>query len=752
MLNSTVLSLLLAGSVHVDVMTPEKRPLRDRTAILKLEARRVTTVHSQDDARAIPVVQGQADTSLPAGEWMFTVASPRYWSKGVKIVVGDAPSSIALTVWPGGTIRGRFASGSETPIPTAVTISFKPPGEREPSPAGTSECPVNKGQWQCSAPATALDVQVRIGDSIPGYFWDVTVPVGGIADLEAFRLRHGTSIIGWVRHSDGTAASGIPVTVSALPAEQRLPDSPADAPPEQAAAARTNARGFFQVFDAEPGERRIVAAAGGLLDAGVTTRIRPNTENLVAVPLILKQAVTLTIRITPPLDSNSEPWGFNLYRSDPVQVLQKNREVPETGELRDITVPRGRYRMEVTSRENRAVWYRETVEVESSRPIDIKLPVMLVEGTVTLGGKPIAAQVVFGGSYDHLKIQFESDSEGHFQGAIRGDHAPEWEVDVASETPFVRRTLRNVKITPPADGSVARVDLTLPATVLFGVVRWEEGEPKPRGIVVTAYGLNSETSDGVQTRTGDGTFRFEGLPAGEYRVSAEARGATGLLNSDERSTVIGDEIGGSVDLLLRRGRQFVGRLATSDGDPIPDGSVVVMPADNPLAGGQTSRSDVDGMFSQTLQPGTKAVHMSVSALGYAFRMMIAPLSDGSDPVAVVLSREGGTIAVDFSPGGSARPWEGAPFLLHAGSFQAVSLFDQWARSHGGEWRLQEGHVVIPAMAAGTYVACIPSSSHQIEAIAFGRLDGLSCVRGDLRANATLKLRVPSPSQKASVAR
>ena len=748
MLSPALLGLLLVGLVHVEIAAPGGKPLGD-VPDLRLVAKRRVADTTRATSVPIPVAGGKGDANLPPGDWTVSLSAPGYWSQDLQVRVSGKPQALSMVLWHAGTIRGKIAPNGEIPSATKLALAFESSSKDQVSRVSSeTECPISDGQWACAVPATILDVQLKVADSIPGYFWDVVVSTTHPVDLGPYRVRRGASVVGWAKYSDGSSAANVVVTVTSSQAPDQVPPGTA---PGRESSARTNGRGFFQVVDVDGGERRVTASAQGFADTVVLARLRTDAETLVAQPLVLEQPAVLSVHVTPPLDPDSEPWRISLYRHDPLQPVLKDQYIASSGDSAPLSIPRGLYRVEICSHDTNAVWYRKEVGVDSpTHLLDVALPIMRVQGKVTLGKKPVAGSVIFGGAYGTVKIALDTDAEGHFEGTVRRDHAPQWDIDVVSDSPLIRRTLRDVSVVDPGDGSPAEVNLKLPATSLYGVVMEEEGEPKPAAIVVTAYGLTRETADGVQTRAApDGTFQFEGLPAGDFRVSAEARGATNTLHSDEISAhVAEDTTGPDLRLVLRQDSRFIGRLLSSEGEPIPDAAVLVSSADSPLAGGSRTRSDGDGYFFQDMAPGTRAVDLSISAMGFPFKMARVPMPEG-DPVPITLSRDGGSVDLEFAPVTSSRPWEAIPFLFFGGSFQSAFFLQEWAGTHGGEWRVAQGHLLIPAMAPGNYTACVTSSLVQIEAATFGEFAGIPCVNGALRPNGVLTLRLPSAHKKTA---
>jgi len=280
------------------------------------------------------------------------------------------------------------------------------------------------------------------------------------------------------------------------------------------------------------------------------------------------------------------------------------------------------------------------IEVRMAAERVIEGVVLGTEDEVPIGGAEIWASIeaMVGGMNRRVGTgkPVTSGEDGSFRiGGLREGRA---ELRV---TATGRRELeQTVQIPADADPEpvVARLEQGLE---LRGRVETEAGEPAP-GLEVLAMGSSRRLAGGTvlmessQTRTGqDGSFHFDDLGPGDYRLSATSNNGS----SAEASVTAGqDEV---VVLRLEAGEAVSGTVTAEDGSPIAGAAVRV------FAGGfrgppPTVESDADGRFRvENVQPGE--VTVSVEAEGFVSEREKTEVASGSGAQVQIRLARGGTV-------------------------------------------------------------------------------------------------------------
>lgn len=361
-------------------------------------------------------------------------------------------------------------------------------------------------------------------------------------------------------------------------------------------------------------------------------------------------------------------------------------------------------------------WWSETLDLTTAPEIvEISLDVVWVEGSVTLGGEPLAAKLEFGGRYGMRHIVIPTDNIGAFAGYL--PEAGPWRIHVAAEAPRVRRGVK-VLVEPTFPGGPARIDIELPATRLLVHVVDEDGEPT-QGLA-TLRSLESPEERPVEQETDeDGDVEFAGLFEGAHRL--EAFGEAGLAEpiDVELSEKRPDR---EVTLRLEAIRRLTLSLL-SDSGPVVGGYATVLPADSLQLGGVARLPPkADGTVVATLPKSTTAVLVTAGVPGYSFE--ITRLAVPEDRAALSLSRDGGTLEVRV-PADNAQDAPGVPWVAYRnGGLAFWGELVLWARSNGQDW--SEGRIEIPNLAPGLYTLCLMGDSYDAGAVYQGRSRPARC--------------------------
>jgi hypothetical protein len=593
-------------------------------------------------------------------------------------------------------------------------------------------CELLGQRWTCTVPAARLDLQLRPGDLVPKYAWDVEVEPGLETDLGTLTLEAGGSVTGFLQGSDGSpikdgrvelhSPRGEPIAPSATSKEASSPF-----------VGQANHRGFFQLKGMPPADYRIVGSRPELTDDSVAIRILPGRESKLSRPLVLARPSRLTLTIEPALDPSGQPWSVELRtapeQSSRARTIQSASEVDAAGRWVAESIAPGRYAASVSSAASATVWLRQEIEV-NPEPTDVSIHVPLVEvrGSVLLGTKALGrAKLLFGGRARSVGIPMEADDSGEFKGLlpVKPDAAERgvshWEVYVTADQPRVVRNLKDVAVDTKSGKAV--VEIVLAAGQLEVEVVGADGRPYLEPALVT--GQHSGGADAIQavlTEKDGGKVLLEGLELGQYLVSAAGRN----ISSDHESVLV--EEGADhrrVRLVLRDDRRLLARVLSPEGTPVPGAMVKVVLLDNPLLPAPVKRTNEQGTVELNLPPNTAAVGMSVGAQGFAYALGREILA-GKDEVTIRLERLGGKLNLklpDSVPDGRMA------VLVANGTYETVQYIG-WT-GLGKESPGPPRELTIPLLRPGRYSACIAQPTDIPGLMAAPRNPAEICVQGDV---------------------
>lgn len=192
-------------------------------------------------------------------------------------------------------------------------------------------------------------------------------------------------------------------------------------------------------------------------------------------------------------------------------------------------------------------------------------------------------------------------------------------------------------------------------------------------------------------------------------------------------------------LVVRSKQEVSGRVFSGAG-AVPGARIEGFPdlGSAGVATGIEATSDPSGQFSFGLPAGVRAVHLQVLALGFAFRILKAPV-DSRQSLELALDAQAGTLILERAePGNGAPP--PLPLLFHGGSFVPVESLRRWAQLQRASWT-ERGPLVVPGMEAGEYALC---AGREAVGAAFAGTEppASSCSRGFLVPFGELLLKAP----------
>src|SRR4051812_741381 len=575
-----------------------------------------------------------ATLTLRPGRWTLAADAPNYWGAPLQLELGDKPALVTLDLWPAGALEGGFVADQKVKPPANLTVFFRPaPGSDKPPapPASKAVCPVEKETWRCKVPAGTLDLRFQSAGFVPRYLWGVRVEPSGTVRPGRLDLRQGSAVQGWVVTADG-APLGDRAKVTLRPRISGSVHDPVERKRLETLRfeASINPRGFFQVEGVPPGASPLGARHERYAPAIVSVRVVPGEVTEVAnPPLTLDFPKVVEVFIEPPLDPVGQPWTVK------IQKLDRDSSVVDTfaeeaagadGTWKKPGVPPGNYFLRV-SRPGGETWWDGTLTVdENPTPVYVTMNLVAVKGTVLYGKKPLSAKIQFGGTWGATRIEAQSNDKGIFEVLL--PKPGDWPVYVTADRPAVEREIPKLKIEPKPGTRIAEIDLKLPDTVLRGRVVDEKDAPVSKAIV-SAMSNGKLVEDRVQTRTDeDGRFEIRGLLPGPALVEADAGEdlAADPVSADVQE---GEEDTKSWLLVAKPRLRISGTVASAAG-AVAGARIKAVPAGIPYISARSVTSDARGRFVVRVPRATREMLLSVSAPGFAYRMLRVPVPENRE--------------------------------------------------------------------------------------------------------------------------
>jgi hypothetical protein len=681
---------------------------------------------------------------LQPGRWVLQAEAPGYWSKGYQLELKDQDTRVSLDLWPAGTIEGGFTLQDGIAAPKELIASFRPVPEAPASqafPPSQVVCPVEKQSWRCSVPAGVMDLRMQAAGFIPRYLWGVRVETGETLRPGRLDLRHGSAVLGWIVTADGTQL-GTGAEVSLRPRgvqgvrgqgqQQRLEELTFKAP--------VNPRGFFQMEGVPPGAYILEARHEKFAPAMTSVKVVPGEVTEIAnPPLVLELPKVVEVYVDPPTDPSGQPWTVKLQKLDhDSSTLTPVAEgtFALDGSWRKPGIPPGRYLLRIGLKGGETWWLDKIEVTENLSPVQVRLDLVDVKGSVQLGDKPLPAKLWFGGRFGAVRIEAQADEKGNFKALL--PKAGEWVVHVESEDPPVQREFPKLQVKPKPGTHVAELALRLPDTVLRGRVIDDKGEPIAKAIV-TALAYGAVREDEVQTRTDEaGRFEFRGLLPGTTLVEADA--GQDRFADPITVNIPEEKDSPSIVLIARPELRLAGTVVSTAG-PVAGARVKAAPAGMPYIGVRAVISDAQGHFEVMLPSAAKEMLVAVGAPGFAFRMLRLPVPEDRQ-FTIGVDQVTGTLVIERDEAlDLLDPNAPMIYLLRNGSSEALPHLLGWALT-AGTLNQDSKRSVIPAVEPGEYQACwVLPAEH--DALDFGVTPQGRCVSGFLAANGELSLKLPA---------
>jgi hypothetical protein len=646
--------------------------------------------------------------------WRITAHAGKLWVAEKFVTITDGDNPVALNIYRASALSGQVSmTGKESP-PRSLTVRFHSASE-----SGEADCPLVAKKWRCSLPAGTWDLSIKSRGFISTHMWGIMLAPDGTVDAGSVVLRPGSSITGFVSFPRGVDSPS--VVISARPERNGVPYAGSERVDRVAPSATPNPRGFFQIDGLAPGNYLVMARSGNLNSDVVRVRVLEGAEAELARPLPLKRPESLMLFVDPPTAPDGQRWRVSIRRADE-SAPPFETDLDVSGAIHLPRVVPGSYRLALTT--SAGQWYNETIEVTpGTLPVQVQVPLVATRGTVRLGDRPLSGAITFGGEHGAVRITMRSDAAGKFQGFL--PHDGEWSGEVTSVEQGVHSAPFETKVRRLDGADSAIVDISLPRTMVSGVVLLK-GSPVEMALVT----INSAGSIAQENTSHDGRFRFDAVAAGDAEIRAEWHGEY-VTKPVSRHLVEGDEMRDVVlDLESADG---IDGVVLSSGGPVPGAVVYAYSSSDSDPKISPTACSIDGRFHERLTPDSREANIYVTAIGFSFRALREPV--GGDPVTINVQQDGGRLALDFS-----RPPFYDPVIFVGEVPVPYGILRVWSRANGASAG-NDQHVILANLQPGRYTVCMPSGRASALALWAGQRT-TQCTSGVLGSSSELRLSIP----------
>jgi hypothetical protein len=544
------------------------------------------SAHSAEAVAASAVGEGQStvELRLPGLPVTLTCRSGQLWCPAIDVADATAPAE--LPVFRSATVETRLSLPEGARTPNTVTIQGRVRGT--PRLRFVVDASVTKGQIKTTLPSVdSLDLRFAAKDLAPVYFFNLSTRAGSVR-LSPLRFLPGSSLSGIVvdgRANEplrGVEASLVPGGPMPMRAGVREP-SDGDL---QMLRSVTSKDGFFQFVGVGPGRYRLELRSAKHPMRFVPVEIAQGVEvHLDEIPL--PSYVTLHVAVLPPLDPTGQPWTVGVQPDQGSMQREVSANTSPHGIASFAHVAPGRLQIAVRSSSGaRFAW--ESAEVAEDREIEVRIPVVEVQGILRRGSVPVAGAhvTIETGSADRIDV--ETDEDGKFQGTMRrpNPEIPVLMLDILERGEEAPRSVPYELGDPTANPLEIDIDL---------------GTNHVRGIVVDGNGAPVAEADVSAEAENLGYHaRVKTTAAGEFVLASVPLGVLFVRATHDRGTSRRDEVrvetdsSGPVTLELEPWREIKGSVLSSANAPVAGAEVRVL---TDVAEQKRAQTDASGHFS-----------------------------------------------------------------------------------------------------------------------------------------------------------
>jgi hypothetical protein len=707
----------------------------------------VRDLESGEVIRSAVLRSGRAILEVPDDRGVSVqVEEAGLWSPPIVVQSGSSqPHSVPCL--PTGTLAGSVefvgdgADRGDVPVDRRLSIRFLPQGSQrtmaetgasEPRhPHGTVDCAVDQSwAFACDLPGGVLDLRARVPSHVSEYLWNVRVTPGEVTRLGTLHLKPGASLSGWVVLAGGGDARDVLVSLQpqAVPGrgERDLIDVLM-----KTVSASPNREGFFHVEGVSPGGYQLEATHPQYAPAVVGVHVLQDREASLQTPLLLTEALQVTIQVSPATAPGDQPWRITLAPEHPGGVRGPRTEAVIADALGFATTPplaRGEYKLNVGPLDapGGKIWLQRSIDLnDGGGHVDVRVPFIRVEGTVTLAAKPVKAQIFFGGRSGLAGFVTETDEDGRFGGIVARDGR--WSVTVQEMALGIERTVP-VELEPNEDG-LATLEVELPDTRVRGRTIDSTGQPVT-GAIVTSRPVVGGPSSQVFSQD-NGSFELVGIDEGLIFLGAETRS----LESERVVLAVGEGNRPVVELVLTERVVVRAMVRTARGDPVAGGQVSVWDPNSLIQIAQVPTGH-DGRFEVAVRPGRGPVIVTVIAPSFSAHSALQELESGAD---IVLHQAGGSLSIsgldEWGAGTSLTLLTDAQGLFHHVDLETMARIN-----HGV---LSPSEIVVPMLPTGGSMLCVGATAGEVRRALRGYPESSRCVPVHVSLGSTTSVHVPS---------
>lgn len=679
-------------------------------------------LHSLDNAaeQRVPMSGGVVRLGrLPAGQWEGDLQADGYWMPRRRIAAPDANGVVTIDVWRTAPVQGKFVLAAKNDaLPKAFALVVEsPPGSKGPTIGRDTifDCPVGAdGSWSCAVPAAKLDLVLRAKGFTPQYKWEVAVAPDVATNLGTTTLRRGASFVAWL---DSASAKALKVPARAELVRMTMTGSPSFGPRlmQPVAEATFSTRGMAQLAPVPPGTYTLEVTAPGFAPTRLDQiQIYDRSESVLRAPIRLQPPITIRLSLLPARDPAGRPWRVSVDRLNELtfgSTRVGKGAADQNGSFVVEGQGAGRFRVSVgDADDNRYVDRELDIHGDADAQRTIEISVHGIHGTVTMGKKPLAATLYFGGRDGAERVRTTSNDEGSFDVAL--PHAGKWRVDVDAPGEDVF-TAVTAHIPEKRD----EVKIELPDNELAGWVTGVDGKRAASAEVM----IGTPAGPSLRRTDTDGRFRFRAVAAGVANVMATDRKTHESSRMLEVPLTDGSHVT-DVELTLERLRKVTGTVS-SQGQPLIGARVVAYIISGGSGRAPSAVTGLNSEFELSLAGHATEIALVVAAAGRTLQAFRSPVTDA--PLRIDLAPAGGLLHLDF-PRDAAR----VTVAYNGINLYLGDLF-QWAHAQRGGSAIAPGTIEVPNLAPGPYRVCVTPKDSAAD----------TCRDGTLTAGSTLALKV-----------
>jgi hypothetical protein len=540
---------------------------------------------------------------------------------------------------------------------------------------------------------------------VPHYLWDLGLTAGQTQRLGTIAFRRGASLTAYLERRiaqqlDTPARARLIRPVPAVPSETTARLS------VPVAEGTFDKRGFVQLAAIPAGQYVLQVDAKGFAPANIgPLEIYEGKESAFRKAIELFPPVQVSVTVTPARDAGDRPWRPRWEQvGDFAAAGGLTVQTDGGGRAVFADQPPGLFSLDVLDQDGNPLWQEDVRVDDQDLSVPVTLNLQVVNGTVTIGGTPLAATLWFGTEHGAVRARATSDAEGRFE--VRLPHLAEWPVEIVNRELAIHSL---VKVDIDDERELA---IDLPDTSVSGWVVDVDGQRLSRGTVTA--------------RVSDRAFSTKLNPAGAFSLRGVPEGPLHLLATNARNEssapvtlqVTRDVPLRDVELRILQTRRFAGTVVSS-GQPVVGAHVSVFPL-APRGGSVVEAvTDVAGKFDVVVADQAVRLLVVIGAPNRTLQTLDVPAS--TEAMRYDVAARGGTVELRFES-------------THDSSFRLTrdgveiplgSLFS-WIFAHGA--RIEDpNRIRVTDLAPGHYQVCRGSGK---------------CMDGVLAPGATLELRIP----------